>query len=131
MTTTNKDYYGVLGVCRDASDDDIRRAFRKLAMQYHPDRNKSPDAEERFKEINEANQVLSDSIKRREYDSFKIVTMIMLVWNKYQIKPAAIYGNIHFGEGSFAIRICQNPTVDLANLGADKAMIYHWNPGWL
>lgn len=64
-----KDYYQVLGVSRSASTDEIRKAYRKLAMQYHPDRN--PDdkqAEERFKEINEAYQVLNDSQKRAHYD---------------------------------------------------------------
>jgi curved DNA-binding protein len=64
-----KDYYKVLGVERNASEDDIRKAYRKLAMQYHPDRN--PDdkqAEERFKEINEAYQVLGDAEKRAHYD---------------------------------------------------------------
>ncbi len=64
-----KDYYQILGVARTASDEEIRKAYRKLAMQYHPDRN--PDdkqAEERFKEINEAYQVLNDSDKRAHYD---------------------------------------------------------------
>lgn len=64
-----KDYYQILGVSRSASTDEIRKAYRKLAMQYHPDRN--PDdkqAEERFKEINEAYQVLNDSQKRAHYD---------------------------------------------------------------
>ena len=64
-----KDYYKILGVERNASEDDIRKAYRKLAMQYHPDRD--PDdkqAEERFKEINEAYQVLGDSEKRTHYD---------------------------------------------------------------
>src|SRR5512138_123139 len=64
-----KDYYKVLGVARSGSADDIRKAYRKLAMQYHPDRNPGDKAaEEKFKEINEAYQVLSDSQKRARYD---------------------------------------------------------------
>lgn len=64
-----KDYYKILGVERNASEEDIRKAYRKLAMQYHPDRNpNNKQAEERFKEINEAYQVLSDSQKRAHYD---------------------------------------------------------------
>ena len=64
-----KDYYKSLGVDRKASTDEIKRAYRKLAMQYHPDRNPGDKhAEERFKEINEAYQVLSDSQKRARYD---------------------------------------------------------------
>jgi molecular chaperone DnaJ len=63
-----RDYYEVLGVSRDASKDEIKDAYRKLAMQYHPDRNKSPDAEEKFKEISEAYAVLSDDEKRQQYD---------------------------------------------------------------
>ena len=70
MTTSKRDYYQVLGVSRSASDEDIKRAFRKLAMEYHPDRNKDSSAAERFKEINEAYQVLSDSKKRGNYDTF-------------------------------------------------------------
>ena len=64
------DYYEVLGVSRQDSEEEIRRAFRKKAMEYHPDRNKEPNAEEKFKEINEAYQVLSDSTKRAQYDRF-------------------------------------------------------------
>ena len=66
----DQDYYAVLGVARNATDEDIRRAFRRKAMEYHPDRNKNADAEEKFKEINEAYQVLSDSKKRTQYDRF-------------------------------------------------------------
>ncbi len=68
--STNRDYYEILGVQRNASPDEIKQAFRKLARQYHPDVNKAPDAEERFKEINEAYGVLSDPDKRARYDRF-------------------------------------------------------------
>lgn len=65
----NADYYKTLGVPRDASADDIKKAYRRLARDFHPDRNKSADAERRFKEINEANEVLSDPEKRRHFDT--------------------------------------------------------------
>ncbi len=65
-----QDYYGVLGVPRNASGEEIKKAFRKLAFQYHPDRNKEPGAEDKFKEINEAYQVLSDPEKRNRYDRY-------------------------------------------------------------
>jgi molecular chaperone DnaJ len=64
-----RDYYEVLGVKRGASKDEIKDAYRKLAMQFHPDRNKSPEAEEKFKEISEAYAVLSDDQKRQQYDT--------------------------------------------------------------
>jgi curved DNA-binding protein len=66
-----KDYYKTLGVDRNASQEEIKKAFRKLARKYHPDMNKGDkDAEEKFKEINEANEVLSDPEKRQKYDQF-------------------------------------------------------------
>jgi curved DNA-binding protein len=69
MPVEFKDYYEVLGVARDASDAEIKKAFRGLARQYHPDVAKDrPQAEKKFKEINEANEVLSDPDKRRKYD---------------------------------------------------------------
>lgn len=66
--TEKRDYYEVLGVPKNASKDSIKDAYRKLALQYHPDRNKSPEAEEKFKEISEAYAVLSDDGKRQQYD---------------------------------------------------------------
>ncbi|MFH1486309.1 MAG: molecular chaperone DnaJ [Chloroflexota bacterium] len=67
---TKRDYYEILGVARDAGEEDIRKAFHRLAFEYHPDRNDSHDAEERFKEINEAYEVLCDSQKRASYDRY-------------------------------------------------------------
>ena len=69
--STKRDYYEVLGVGKSADEKEIKKAYRKLAMQYHPDRNPdNKEAEEKFKEINEAYEVLSDETKRRNYDQF-------------------------------------------------------------
>lgn len=67
---TKRDYYEILGVDKKASKADIKSAYRKMALKYHPDKNKEKDAEEKFKEINEAYQVLSDDKKRQAYDQF-------------------------------------------------------------
>ncbi len=65
-----RDYYEVLGISHAASGEDVKKAFRKLALEYHPDRNKNSDAEERFKEVSEAYQVLSNTEKRSVYDRY-------------------------------------------------------------
>ena len=69
--STKRDYYDVLGVDRNADEQAIKKAYRKLAMKYHPDRNPdNKEAEEKFKEVNEAYEVLSDATKRQNYDQF-------------------------------------------------------------
>merc|ERR1711936_617258 len=65
-----KDYYKVLGVARGASDEEIKKCYRKLALKYHPDKNHTPGAEEKFKEIGEAYDVLSDPKKKQIYDTY-------------------------------------------------------------
>jgi DnaJ-class molecular chaperone len=67
---TKRDYYDILGVSKGASKEEIKKAYRKLALEHHPDRNKSSDASDKFKEINEAYEVLSDSKKKQTYDQF-------------------------------------------------------------
>lgn len=93
-----KDYYKILGVDRNADEKQIKSAFRKLARQYHPDVNKSPDASVKFKEINEAYEVLSDKEKRQRYDSFGSG------WQEgSNFTPPPGFENIHinFGEGGY------------------------------
>jgi DnaJ-class molecular chaperone len=82
-----RDYYDVLGVPRDADEKQIKKAYRQLARKFHPDVNTSPDASDRFKEINEAYQVLSDSEKRARYDRFGAD------YQRYQSAPGADAGN--------------------------------------
>src|SRR5512134_4057273 len=73
MATTPRDFYQVLGLSRTASADDIKKAYRRLARQYHPDlhsSSKKTEMEKKFKELNEANEVLSDPDKRKKYDQY-------------------------------------------------------------
>ncbi|MBA4387765.1 MAG: cytochrome C biogenesis protein [Verrucomicrobia bacterium] len=89
-----KDYYEIMGVPRAASQDEIKKTYRKLARQYHPDVNKSAGAEARFKEISEANEVLSDPDKRKRYDE------LGSNWQAGQdFRPPPGWENVHFGFG--------------------------------
>ena len=93
-----KDYYAILGVSRDASTDDIKKAYRKLAKEYHPDINKAPGAEEKYKEINEAYEVLKDTDKRNKYD-----TLGMNWQNGQDFTPPSGWTNVEYGNaGDFS-----------------------------
>ena len=89
--TAPRDFYEVLGVPRDADEKTIKDAFRALALEYHPDRNKSPEAEARFKEIAEAYAVLSDPKKRAEYDARGFAGVA-------GFSPEDLFGGIDFEE---------------------------------
>jgi curved DNA-binding protein len=89
-----KDYYKTLGVARDATQAEIKRAYRKLARKFHPDVSKEPDAESRFKEINEANEVLHDPEKRAAYDA------LGSSWHAgqdFRPPPGGVHHDFHFG----------------------------------
>lgn len=92
-----KDYYAILGVKKDSSEDEIQKAYRKLARKYHPDVNKAPEAETRFKEIGEAYEVLKDPDKRQKYDQYGSA------WKRAQQTGAPPPGwegfNFDFGQG--------------------------------
>ena len=91
MANKQRDYYEVLGIARDADGKAIKVAFRELAMKYHPDRNKAPDAEEKFKEIAEAYAVLSDPNKRSQYDRAGFAGVA-------DFSPEDLFGGIDFGD---------------------------------
>ena len=92
-----KDYYAILGVSRDAKTEDIKKAYRKLAKQYHPDVNKTPGAEAKYQEINEAYEVLKDSAKRERYDT------LGQNWQGGQdFTPPSGWQNVDFGGNTFS-----------------------------
>ncbi len=89
-----KDYYKTLGVARDATQADIKRAYRKLARKFHPDVSKEPNAEARFKEVNEANEVLHDPEKRAAYDA---LGSNWRAGQDFRPPPGGVHHDFHFG----------------------------------
>ena len=96
-----RDYYEVLGVSKDATEAEIKSAFRKLAKKYHPDVSKEPDAEAKFKEAQEAYAILSDEQRRKQYDqfghaAFEVLTFLTLILVIYLIIfLEAVLGLVH------------------------------------
>src|SRR5919197_378656 len=98
--SNKRDYYDVLGVPKSASKDEIKNAYRKLALQYHPDRNKAAGSEEKFKEISEAYAVLSDDEKRKRYDTYGHVGSEE-VFRVSEANFDEIFKDMGFGGGGF------------------------------
>ncbi|HSV73972.1 MAG TPA: molecular chaperone DnaJ [Chthonomonadales bacterium] len=137
-----RDYYEVLGVSRNASTEEIKRAFRNLARRYHPDVNKASNAEARFREINEAHEVLSDEAKRRAYDRFGHEALNGAAADGgFGFGPAGFGGftdifDAFFGQGGQGassatvaargddLRIDIQLTLEEAVLGAEKSLAY-------
>ncbi len=100
MGVQYKDYYKILGVSREATADEIKKAYRKLAKQYHPDVSKEKNAEEKYKEINEAYEVLKDPEKRKKYDT------LGMNWQSGQdFTPPPGWQHVDFGGGQYGRRL--------------------------
>ncbi len=121
---TQRDYYEILGVGRTANPDELKSAFRNLARKYHPDVNKEPDAEERFKEINEAYAVLSDPEKRAAYDRYGRAGLNGMGgvpdWNTMDFSDIleGIFGGFGFGGSSAGRRNAPRRGADLSYTAA-------------
>lgn len=108
-----KDYYKTLNVPRDASDDEIKKAYRKMALKYHPDKNKDPGAEEKFKEIAEAYEVLSDSQKRHVFDMYGEEGL------KGQVPPSQHGASFNMPEGFTAFSFHGDPRATFSRVFGD------------
>jgi curved DNA-binding protein CbpA len=109
-----KDHYQVLGVARDASQDEIKKAFRSLALRYHPDRNPQDqrEAEEKFKEINAAYEVLGDRARRKQYDYLAVLSLLERM-NTARNTPGEVFAPISDEEA------LQELLRQMADLGLD------------
>ncbi|KAK7493932.1 hypothetical protein BaRGS_00014814 [Batillaria attramentaria] len=119
-----EDYYKILGVKRSASQKDIKKAFRNLALKYHPDKNKDPDAEKKFVKIAKAYEVLSDKEKRKQYDMYGDDSGGGGFFNFDDLFDDAgddFFGNFHFGgsqgqRGGFHGQSCRTVTQRVGNM---------------
>jgi molecular chaperone DnaJ len=121
MATAERDYYELLGVPRDADDADIKKAFRKLARELHPDVNEDPDAEHRFKEVAEAYEVLSDPERRRTYDQYGHAGLRSggyapsdFDFSSLSDIFGAFFGDGLFGGGQRSSRVARGPDLTLS-----------------
>ena len=113
-----RDYYKILGVDKNASNDEIKRAYRKLSLKYHPDRNpNNKEAEEKFKEVSEAYSVLSDASKRQQYDTFGTVDSD---FNSMNMNAEDIFKNF-FGHHGFGFGFDDEPQERIVK-GSDKVL---------
>ncbi|PJE62472.1 integrase [Candidatus Roizmanbacteria bacterium CG10_big_fil_rev_8_21_14_0_10_39_6] len=111
---TKRDYYEVLGVAKSATSEEIKRAYRKLALQWHPDKNKAAHATEKFKEINEAYSVLSDTNKKAQYDRFGHAGVGSQGGQQGPFQYSQSYGNVgdffkDFSQGGYSGGDFNNP----------------------
>src|SRR5437588_12340403 len=128
MAVKYKDYYDALGVTREASEADIKKAYRKLARKWHPDVHKGDErkqAEDKFKEANEAYEVLSDADKRKKYDQFGAD------WERYQQAEGAP-GGFDFSKyaqsypGGAGVRVTTGDISDLGDPGFSDVVVMHF-----
>lgn len=137
MMANKRDYYEVLGVSKNATDDELKKAYRKLAIKFHPDRCKDPDAKDKFQEISEAYETLSDKSKRAQYDQFGFNGPSMeggfnsSGFNPFDLFRAHFGGNPFedddggfspFGFGGFGNRSRREPDFDSPENGSDLQM---------
>jgi molecular chaperone DnaJ len=94
----SKNYYEILNINNNATNEEIKRAYHKLALQFHPDKNTSQDAEEEFKKISEAYEILSDSSKRLMYDNNRFNSSALQFNNAHDIFSRAFGGNININQ---------------------------------
>lgn len=126
---TKRDYYEVLGLAKGASDDEIKKAYRKLSKKYHPDINKEADAEEKFKEVSEAYEVLSDPQKKRPMTNMAMQELILITVAALVVLAVSVAADLAVvvlvDSKIFSIHSLVAAAVLLIQMHQDKAPIYN------